>query len=110
MNDMIGNEVEEGDFLLDDRGKVFMAMSTSPLYKHEKLILVTEFPQRGIEKRIFLRQKLALKIDKNFIGDLSQKDLRVVWSRTYEDLVRPRERELIRQRRAEFQERRKLNI
>lgn len=108
MIDMVGAEVNAGDFLIDDRGKIFVAQPTSPTYTYEKLICVTELRRGSTEKRGFVRQKFILRVSESHLRT-SQEELRRLWKDNYDKCVGPEIREEIRQRRTAFQERRKKN-
>ena len=106
MFDMTGKGVKEGDFMIDDRGKLLIIQPTPPTYLKEKLLTVTEYKAKGEGKRGFMRQKLALKVSEGHLRT-PQKELREMWSWNYAKYQQPQGREEIRKRRKEFQERRK---
>ncbi len=103
---MTGAEINIGDFLIDDRGKTFVAQANPPSYDREKLLTVTELRRRGVGKRGFMRQALALKVSEGQLRT-SQDELKGLWRHSYEQYQRPKNRETIKKKRQLFQERKK---
>ena len=106
MKDMVGRSVEVGDYLIDDRGKLFLIQSTPDSYQKEQVIIVAEYRPRSQSRPSFLRQKLALKVTEDRITT-PQKILKDLWKFYYDKYVGPQQREEVRARRANFQGRRK---
>ena len=103
MIDMTGKEVNIGDFLVDDRGKLFVAQATHATYEREKLIVVAELRKRQAGKRGFMRQKLTLLVSEGQLRT-SQDELKGLWRHSYDKYQRPKSKEAIQQRRKKFQE------
>ena len=106
MKDMVGEEVFEGDFLIDDRGKLFVAQPTEPSFRRESIIITCEYHPRTLGKRGFMREKLALKVSERHLRT-PQQDLRTMWKAVYTLKVAPQNREDIKARRTNFQKREK---
>lgn len=107
MKDMIGEEVTEGDYLIDDRGKLWQVQPTDVTYQIELLVMGRERRRDGVmtDSRI-LRLPHSLKASEAHLS-ASPQARRVAWANVYQTKVSPAKRIEISDRRRAFQERRR---
>src|SRR3990167_2678952 len=102
MNDMLGQPVATDDYLIDDRGKLWLVLPTDRSYLVENLVLVRERLRSGsLGLGRYLHLQHALKAAEGLLST-SPGRRRGVWQQAYAQFVSPQKQEEIRQRRAEF--------
>ena len=98
IEDAAGKSVRPGDWLLEDRGKVWQALPTDPTFLKERLVKVV----KGVGHTY-------LHIDQVFLineatSNWPQQELRKLWESFYEKYCRISSRQAISDRRRSFQE------
>lgn len=99
MNDMIGQAVESGNYLIDDRGKLWQGLPTDRTYQVERIVLVQERRRNGsLGQGRYLHLPHALLATEGLCSASPQRR-KAEWQQVYEHYIRPRKKEEIRKRR-----------
>lgn len=103
LEDARGIALHIGDHVIDDRGKVFVILATDATIARENQVRVHEVKGKTFGAPLYLPCGMIFRLNAYH----SQAENRKLWRELYEHYVRPRSQAHIKERKAEFQERRK---
>ena len=101
--DPAGDEIVEGSLLLNEQGKVFMAMKTDATIIAEKHVRA-RLVNKSLKETYLMVNHVFIINDGLLHKAIDQKTLQEVWQKYYEEYVRPASRQAIADRRKDFQE------
>ena len=100
--DMAGQPIHVGDYLIDDRGKIFVVEETPPTFAKEMLVRVHALRGRtaGYEAHTYLRLNLVLRVAGGRLYYEDPAALRERWQAAYERYRRAASRAFLAARKA----------
>lgn len=104
MEDMIGQTIEPGEHLIDERGRLWLVLHTEPTWQRELVARAQEVRKRTLGPGRYVHLQHVLKTPERLLR-ASEKERAAEWHTAYEQFVRPTRKQEISTRRKEFQRR-----
>ena|SRR3990167_6356406 len=105
--DMRGKEIRVDEFVVDERGKVYLSMPTEKSFLKEGLIRVFPLSAKGkiAQGHTYLRAQHIFRQNDLSFEEGEQRQRALLWHELYQEYISPKVKEELKVRKQEFQAR-----